>query len=253
MRLFNVRSALRLGGLATLGMAITMACAPKRSVAPTLYEPTFTYEPAARTGGKGVSIALIEPSWPDLLPGQKLSDQDAKYAKSIMSTTTQMLTGAGITISGPFKSVDDMTFPEKQQADLILTLGVHTKVDVPPVKTSISTNFLTAVMIGGGETTWYEASGECSTTTSVDLVFWESLSKQRMWAKTVTVDGTSLPCSLERSNNTQSYTFFVANEYFLALQEGFPQVMAGIERYLDPAEVALVKSQSLELREKKVY
>lgn len=254
--MFDAHPTWRLGRALTvaLPLMLAVACWPKPSITPTLYEPTYTYEPTVRTGGNGVSIALIEPTWPDLTPGQKLTDQDADYARAILSSTTRMLTGAGISVSGPFKAVDDMTFPEKQQADLVLTIGIHTAFTAPAMQKSFTTNWLSAMVVGSGAvTTWYSANGNCSTATTVDLVFWESLSRQRMWAKTVTADGEAMPCSLEKNNNGAAYAIFATNEYRLAMHEGFPDVMAGIERYLDPTEVALVKSQSLELRDKKVY
>ena len=162
---------------------------------------------------------------------------------SVGRSLLQYFTSSSFTVSGPFKSVDDMTFPEKKQADLLLTVEFGVLTDQPRfVAHRDSNRALLAVT----------SEGDCSVRGTIMFVLWEPLSMQRMWAKTVDVQATTFSCTI-RAANGDDYNVQLMNGFQKAYEVIFRDTMTSAERYFDPEEVALVKRQSLELRANKVY
>lgn len=243
-----------IGGLA-------LACAKPPPPSPA-YEPDYSYNPVANEAGRGISIAIVSAGWGDVsLKNAAVAysdfgmappaDMAAEFAEdeetvafrdAISRGLTEYLTGSSITLSGPFLSVDEMTFPEKKQADLVLTVTINTTVRIP--KPSIEKS-------SSGTYLDIDASGPCVGGGSVDFVLWEPLSMQKMWAKSAKIDNVEVDCTV---TSVSEYNQIIAKDAGPKVRElQFQSVMKSVERYFDPEEIALVKSQAQELRDRKVY
>ena len=87
---------------------------------------------------------------------------------------------------------------------------------------------------------------------TISLVLWEPLSNQRLWSKSVDIPVESTDCTVP-SGSEDSVAIQFTNKVSRAIEKAFPVIMRTFEKYFSPEEMALVKQQSKELREKKVY
>lgn len=242
-------------------VGLSLACARQVPV-PEAYQPSYSYTPQASSAGQGISIALVSPRLGQAavanvaaqymklmipLPADFATRMEPSYrafTDAISRSITQYFTASGMTVSGPFSSIDDMTFPDKKQADLVLTMEVNVTTDQPPFSINYSQ------IDGSVQKVW--SRGVCSAGGTLDFVLWEPLSQQRMWAKSIDVPRAEVECTLEAGS--QPAYFALLGNAFARLYEGaFANVMITATRYFAPEEVALVRQQSAELREKKVY
>lgn len=217
---------------------VVTACATTPPPPPPRYTPTFAYTPKKLGAGAGVSIAIVRPKSSDRLAAvsaQGEADYMSAMREALGRSVLQYFTSNEFTVSGPFAKVDEMSFPEKKQADLLLVIEIDLMPAFPMVVGS-ARNSVT--------------SGSCSVGGAISFVLWEPLSMQRMWSKSVDVTK-SRDCS-----TTGSWAYVqqdLVNGMARLYESAFPEVMRAAEKYFHPDEVQVVKKQSLELREKKVF
>lgn len=220
--------------------ALWVGCAPK-VVLPPPYSPSFAYEPPTGTAGQGVSIALINPRNTErvvhLIGGKPEAPMYTATRDAVGRSLLQYLTANGITVSGPYKSVDEMTYPEKKQADLVISV----EYDIWPQWQTAGINKYGRAII----------NEPCSMTGGITFVMWEPLSMQRMWSKSAEVN-VSGDCNMDPVTPEESNRLF-ENAMAKLYESAFRISMESAARYFNPEEVALVKTQAQELREKKVY
>lgn len=230
-------------GLVAAFSCYSMACVPHLPP-PELYTPTFSYTPTPDKLGEGISIGLVKPSYPDEKPGEGAAPR-AEVERSMLA----YFTAHGFSISGPYDSIDAMTFPEKKQADLILTTDMNFKYTFPQM---VKEQHVDIIATGA---VWYtyEASGNCGVSGVVTFTLWEPLSKQRMWTKDVQVPSDVVDCSVEKSKDVNYATGIWTNACLQLAEKIFTETMRQTERYFVPEEVQLLKKQAQELRENKVY
>ena len=133
--------------------------------------------------------------------------------------------------------------PQKKQADLVLSAEIDMSLHVPAETRSSS-------MWSGG--TSIEFKGTCQIGGTISLVLWEPLSNQRLWSKSVDIPVESTDCTVPPGSE-ESVGIQFTNKVSRAIEKAFPVIMRTFEKYFSPEEMALVKQQSKELREKKVY
>lgn len=234
--------------LALLGSG-TQACSHQVTL-PEQYQPSFNYIPTPSIAGRGISIALVNPAASSRLQMAIASSGVPELAigrdtrAAIGRALVQYFTASGFTVSGPFANVEAMTFPEKKQADLVLTV----EYDLMPTSPSASVGYSS----WDGQMNRVESAGECTLNGQVSFVLWEPLSNQRMWAKSVEVPTATANCTI-RAKSQPEYRVLWNNALGELYEGAYVNTVGTIERYFSPEEVALVKSQAEELRLKKVY
>lgn len=245
----------------TLGLmgALSLACMKPAEPAPTPYVPSYAYEAPTSEAGRGISIALVRPS----LSNEATASIAMQYAKmrvlppadggeaaplrALRAATGRAMfdyfMASGFTTSGPFQDVNVMTFPEKKQADLLLTVefGILTDQPRPDI-------FQTSP----GRVERVDSEGDCSVRGAISFVMWEPLSMQRMWSKTTEVPPSTFSCTFS-ADSAEAYDLMIFNAFNRTYESAFANTMRAVERYFSPEEVALVKAQAQELRERKVY
>ena len=221
-----------------------VGCATKHVELPELYQSTYSYEPESGAEGAGIAIALLEPQF----GFEEVDDRDRNFQAALQRSMLAYFTSQGFTVSGPFRSMEEMTFPEKKQADLVLDTTLAYSGNFPEIHKEGHTEIMF------GTTSYsYWVSGECSYAGTISFTIWEPLSKQRMWTREVPVPRDSVDCSVKETRSGDLVNRIWGNAFTRLYEAMYRETMVQAERYFHPEEVKLIKQQSQELRERTVY
>ena len=267
-----------LGALVSLLCIVVLAgCAatpqPPRSII------TFDYTPANEddTGSAGVTFAVLETQ---LLTSNQLnvtqlvfqtpSPLIADFANNMTKDFMELLSSRGYGVRGPFKSYDDMIHPEKEGSDLLLAAEVDIDLDVSGVRHYYKDR---TFGVDG-----YAFAGPVKVRANVNLIVYESLTNTKMWKKNIAIPPQTVRLkshnlytagylaqlglgSVSHPDVRGSILFYEwlksENKFYSGvgrvLESQYADILNRIFDYLDPREMSMVKSQSMELRKKKVY
>lgn len=221
---------------------------------------SFDYESkGVEPGSAEISFAMLDfdvevESTPE--PSIRQSNRNPKgespllnnMGKSMERDFQELLSTYGYSVKGPFKSYDDMTYPDKEQSDLIL---------IPSVKILLSQNIK-----------WkedYKISSGSSVTVDISffMVLQESLTQERLWIKDITLEPVTVPLAFKAFGI--SYGGVPSIEVLLAyeddlhaalgshLSKEYNMVLNRMSSYLHPKEMEIVKNAAMRVRAKKVY
>jgi hypothetical protein len=161
----------------------------------------------------------------------------------------KLLIAKGFTVTGPYPTIDVMTYPEKKGANLTLTPIVDISAEARITKRARG-------FAGGRE------DGVVTIGGSVSLSMLEPLSGEKMWLKRVEVEPVQEAFVITYAdlfNNkfevTGRKTLSDTSEQAvtLALNKIYPLVMQQAWTYFNPEEVMHIKKQADEVRARKVY
>jgi len=101
--------------LAWLSLTLAACACASAPDPPAAYNPNYSYKAPTSEAGKGISIAIIRPI--SGLVGEQYKDEPVveNTQRAIEKSMLDYLTASGFTVSGPYRSIDDMTFPEKNK------------------------------------------------------------------------------------------------------------------------------------------
>jgi neuraminyllactose-binding hemagglutinin len=215
------------------------------------YSPNFDYSPPrdTRPAATNVTFAVVDASYPDLIPIFQ------QFGQNMSQDFFEILTARGFTIRGPFRTYDDVTFTDKKGSDLLLIPDLQISGDGSGIKWEPS---LGAALFGK---TGYTGEGNLVIKGRVNLVVAESMSKEKMWTKSVEIQPVTVPIEETRMYASPSISVrdLITNEDAIynsvaqALETQYKTILENAYRYLDPDEMQLVKKQSQEIRTRKVY
>ena len=175
----------------------------------------------------------------DLVAGGGYRPKDPtekQFTEALTSAVEQNLNGAGFKLAGPYDSLEEMTFPQKKQADLVVKLSSGVKITTPQGTPEVSSL--------GALTTKY--SGNCELTGHVSMEIWEPISAQRIWTKRV-----EMPTATE--NCTGSEMTVIKNARAKLFESAFAETTKKLDQHISPEEIESFRKQAKELRDKKVY
>ena len=247
--------------VAALSVAVAGCVTPTVNTGPRVaasfdYTPTQQAEPMSANITFAVVGADFETPVP-LFEG---------FATSMAGDFAEILTARGYAIRGPFRSYDELTFPDKEGSNLLLSATVDFTPDtggleIVPLATLGS---LLDTLSGSRRTTseqQYTIKGTVRVEGRVTLVVAESLTVEKMWTKSVAIEPIDValngayvfagePPSLAEvlEHENQFYT-----DLGKALEGQYVEIMERTHAYLDPREMALVDRQADSLRERKRY
>ena len=262
-------------GLATLAVVLcSCGAAPPPPPETPPYVPSYAFS-ATGSGGKiDVTVGLVAPQFGDQTKGAVYSmgkvpiespgvsmqtnawddDLAKNFVSGLRTTFNELLSAKGFNVTGPFDSVDNMTFPEKKGADFVL----YPEVDVALSQTVT----LKGVVQDGNEFTGYDSKNDCELTLSIGgnvlIVVKEPLSGEKMWMKRVEiVGGQSQTIAYKTASADVACTAALSREGQNAkaklLEDAFKAVMTALDKYVTGEEFQMLKTQATELREKKAY
>ena len=217
---------------------------------PPLHGRNFAYQGHKQgDGAKTLSIALIRPKFSASYAAKFNSRDDGgqAYLAALDRALLNYFTVNGFTVSGPFESLDAMTFPEKKQVDLVLLPEADYDWQLPTTRA-----FSMREGFPREDRPYMHAHGLLRMTGALHFTLWEPLSGQRMWTKDVQAADQSVNVQLEAAP-LELYQRVMDNAVAKCQEASFKQAVAQMERYFHPDEVRLVKEQAVELRAKKVY
>jgi len=238
--------------LTILAVVILLAsCAPQapvQEVSKTI--PTFDYQPPSRNpvDSASVSFALVNPQFPESWKSMLNVYPFDKFSKNMATDFEEILSARGFRLRGPFRTYDELTFPDKSESDLILTPKIE--IDLMGAgQTVVSKDLLGSIS--------YKWKGTVNLGGRISINLNESLSKERMWTKSIELPSKSIPYESKKSAEPivwgnipdPELNNLIAN----ILQEYYLTTMDKVWTYLDPKEMALVKQQAQTIKEKKRY
>jgi len=164
----------------------------------------------------------------------------------------QMLSSRGFTTRGPFGSYEELTYPDKKGSDLVLEPTLELTFDL------VSHKPLEHVVLLG--TNYYTMNGEVAIAGRVTLSILESLSKERMWFKSIDIPREVITFTGEDQYQAPSSRPDPSDPGIIkspatskALESIYAKIMQTAWTYLDPEEMRLIKKQAEEIKKKKIY
>ena len=165
------------------------------------------------------------------------------FASNMTKDFVEILTARGFSVKGPFQDYDIMTYSDKQGTDLILTAEVEFSSDTTQLKPST---------IG-------RVNGSIIVSCHVNLVAYESLTRSRLWTKSVAITpitvelisrnayphGASLATLLVNENKFH-------NDFGRALQGQYTEILNRIYGYIEPEAMTIVGEAAQNLRKQKI-
>jgi len=215
------------------------------------YVPSFHFTPAssAPAASAEVTFAVVNASYSENQPWTTIwpfSD----FSKNMALDFQQILSARGFTVKGPFGSYDELTFPDKKGSDLVLQLTLEVRLDI--------INPVARKHIGIWSPDSYSINGQAAIGGRVTLSLMESLSKERMWFKSIEIPREVVSFEGEKEypappSGIDLSDPGIAKSLGPKLEALYTKVMQASWNYLDPGEMQLVKKQADEIKKKKVY
>jgi len=220
----------------------------------------FNYTPSqqAALGSAGVTFAVVGSKF----SGGTSANLFKKFTDSMDKDFYEMLAARGFTVRGPYRSYDEITFPDKKGSDLVLTANIECSEDNSNL--FLSQGFFDKAS-KAQNAPLFRVQGTMEYGCSVSLIVAESLTNERMWAKSLNTEPISIPVDsrgwqqkpslhelLSRDNVLYNDNAFY-NKVGNALVRWYPTIMELSYTYLDPREMTIVKQLGQEIRAKKVY
>ena len=263
---------------AVMFLSVFVGCASKGAVPPRetiVFDYTPKNESAAGSAEVTFAVVGIQLGKPAQQAGMQLPSQTpiplfVDFANTMTKDFMEVLGSRGFGVRGPFKTYNNMIHPDKEGSDLILTAEVVFTIDTSGTQLKDTFNVVNPNL--------YSIAGPVIVNYDVRLVASESLTNEAMWTKTINIEpfriqlnsyyhyspeglaelsikhgkvfqgygGVPIEVILEKENKFHA-------DLGHALEEQYKQILGKIYTYLDPREMAIVKNQAMELRERKVY
>ncbi len=217
-------------------------------------------------GSVPVSVAVVNPSYRET-DSALMSDLYSKVARGFTSSMgtdlDKILIAKGMTTTGPFPSLDEITYSEKKNAELTLApkVFISTEVKYGDLKPTTRREGLTM-----------ERDFTMNISGWVTFIMQEPLSGEKMWIKKLELDpvqvtGVEIFEGVARYRadgcGGQAITGYDATSKHLyhgqteamagALKKLYPVIMGTFQRYLESEEMVQLKEKGKEIRERKVY
>ena len=255
---------------------VLFGCVPPRPIEPPkVVTPNFTFLPPSSVPSKsGMTIAIIQPqangsmfNFEAISSNQNIIQSKVQIVNMLQTAKTdieKILVEKGYHTLGPFDSIDEMTFSQKDSANLILAPVFDVNLD----------------QVGGGIKQGLSYSTQEGTMTmhgSVSLALFEPLTREKVWIKRFDLEPYSEPYQtnvLEHYqevrqglngqssvnvgniflNNIKPRTADTQVSTTISILNHFYQMaMKKIWDHLDPREIDSLKTDAEKLKKRKQY
>ena len=219
------------------GCAVHVEPEPPRAIITFDYSPPETMPGSANLTFAVVGAKIVGGEYGTPIPLFKT------FASNMTKDFGEILTARGFGVKGPFQNYDIMTYSDKEGSDLILTAEVEFSSDTTQIRYS-SIGRLRGLII---------------VSCHVNLVASESLTRNRLWTKSVAI--TPLTVELISRNvypNGANLATLLINENKFhndlgrALEGQYTEVLNRIYGYIDPEEMASVGQAAQKVRTREV-
>lgn len=240
-----------------LAVVVTTFVSGCVSVQPTeirAVNPEFSWEPPGKEQSQNFSIALVNPNFSKESRFGAYSGKPyfKLFSQALSSDLNRTLLAKGFTVAGPYASLDEMTYPQKKAAPLVLYPEV-----VVLFNETYSVNRVEPISFGGK---LVKRNGTVTATAYVKFVMVEPMSNQTIWLKRVEVPESSLPVEVElmmdQNGRLNQFHRNVDNSDTVVvevLNRLYPEVLRKFWSYLNSEEIASMRKAAEEVRSRKVY
>lgn len=261
--------------LSVCSLTVSLAgCAgtPGPTLAP-VPEARFTYhttQACVAPGSVPVTIAIVSPQFKDV-PSAMLADQSETsqllfhtFPTAMRSEFIAALSCRGFATKGPFSTYDEMVFPDRQGADLILSPEIELRYGLSDVTAHSAESGLLGVLgaVSNTAPSSYKVDGKVMVGGRFTMSLRESLTNTRMWTKTVELDPSTAPFTGEGVYSAASmqaggpnglrataYNDPGARRVLTPMMEQYyTKILSTAEKYMDANDLQLVKRQSIAVR-----
>jgi hypothetical protein len=244
-----------------LGLAGCSTLPPDVVKEPEKYEATFQYTPPnepASPNSADVTFAVSEPIFQT--KGKLMwfaSEQFANFPETLKQDLQKILMAKGFHIRGPYSSRDTIPYQDKKEIDLYLIPKFELSAKVKDFKEEPENMWVAAATII--QTGNVEVSGR------FEIELREIATDELMWAKTIPVKDFSFPFvdyvtwkeygkegTTYKPGQIYSYTP-ILNGMAKGLEQQYPELMAAVNKLIDPEEMKMLQTQTREIKKKRGY
>jgi len=256
----NLLASLVVMAYAALYIASSAPKATAPPPVPTIKAPDYDYAPPEKAPAKSAQVVflLVDPAYQE-----KFAYSNYKifsdFSKAMAADYNESLTAKGYSVRGPFEYYDQVVYNDKKESDLLLQVEIDFDINGSNVNWSSFSEYVSGKGRYATYRTAYKYAGFFILSGKVNLVAAEPLTKEKLWAKSIPLKQKQVYIApvyntLERSYNVGfSRDPGVINPMIEALQDYYKQVFNTSWNHLDPNELAPLKKEVLEIREKKKY
>lgn len=213
----------------------------------------FDYLPSTKApvGSTGITFAVVNTRFRTPVPVPMFKE----FAKNMTQDFQEVLTENGYNIKGTFKNHDEMLYSDKEESDLVLVADANFSSDTSQLKWDN-----VEVMYEDQQPEYYRASGVITINCHINLLIYESLTRERLWTKSLAItplvvsilSNEKYPSEANLEGQLEEDNRFHA-DLGKALQSQYNEIMSKIEAYLDPREMKILTKQVQQLRKQKVF
>ncbi len=265
-------------------LASAAGCMPAAAPAPAAvppYEANFTYKAPSPTGKLDVTLGIIAPQFKAGAAMNNAHYKDDPLVKVMMhkmtGTFNEVLVAKGFNLTGPFDTLNDMTFPDKKGTDLLLypefdfQVELKTKSVKQEEAPTKSAGFSLGNLLNNNKAPPAGASSaaaaapqvcdiEISVSGDISFVAEEPLGAQRMWIKKLDVQRATETIAGQRgsvcaggSGGEGDWSQEMKNAWNHAHEAIFQTSMKAFDNYVNGEEFQNLKKMSLDIRNRKTY
>ena len=211
---------------------------------------TFDFTPPEVAPAKSSDIAfvLMKPSYaPSFQDGHEQLFQN--FIKSMAADFEEMIIARGFTLRGPYDTYDEIVYGDKAATDLILMVEVDIQFSSGQDLIKRHFNALT-------KSYSYSADGYLGLSGKINLTASETLSQEKLWAKSIPMPPKNVYVKSEHKYTGQHIPIEdtgLYNPVSEALEEYYKKAIKTAWNHLHPVELAALKPQIKQLRDKKTY
>lgn len=241
--------------LSVTSILLACTCQPPApaQVAPP-YQPHFSYAVPPQAAKVDITVGVVAPQF----SGQGLlwwtmnraGETPRALVGGLRSSFAELLSAKGFNTTGPFDSIDAMTFPEKKGSDFVL---------YPEIDLAVSEQVVPGSLVVDGNAMRGEM--HCQTAAAgrgnVQLLVKEPLSGEKIWVKRLEVSTNGIPPSSTTGHACMGVASMGGQGETDGLKKAheavYKAIMEALNKYVSGEEFQMLKKQAAELRAKKVY
>ncbi|MCG2713163.1 MAG: hypothetical protein L6416_12700 [Candidatus Omnitrophica bacterium] len=214
------------------------------------YVANFTYTPAAQEtpNSEGVTFTVGDITYNyhpkvDFITWYNF-EQLGNLSNAVKQDFSNLLAAKGFSVRGPFESYDLIPFQDKKAIDLRLIPTLELFVTGKNTKHDYANFMLTS----------YLDTGDVEVTGKIILELKEIATLELLWSKSIPITKFEFSYAIRYPINApNNLDNIVMDDVAKGIEKQYPDIMATIEKLIDPEEMGIIKKQAQELKNKKGY
>lgn len=220
------------------------------------YTPSYSWDPpetANQSDTNKITFSVIganyatNANWVNISLFQRL-------VESISKNFEELMIAKGFNIKGPFRSYNEMTFPDKKGSDLGIMPDIELNMDLSRFTVRTKEPPLYSL----SKKPLYYHKGTITLSGRVSIVVIEPITGEKMWTKVIDLQPMNVECSstdatLEYPSGINFNDININNPLARAVEKYYNNILNTAWKYINNEEMQIARKQSLEVRSRKVY